>query len=165
MRTLVATIGLLALTATLAAAQTSSGTLTGKMAPFNYLFGAAWNCTANVPAMAGKPAHTDTSTVAFDAAPANVMHVRVSSSQYSADQYFGYSTQGNVYWSATSDSMGAAAAEISSDGKTYKGTMSMGPMNGTVQDTYTKTADNKVAVHSVATVAGKSNTTDVNCSR
>ncbi len=148
-----------------ALAQTPAGTLTGKMAPFNYVFGAPWNCTANVPAMGGEPAHTENSTTTFDVVPNNVMHVHVASPQYAADQYFGYSAQGNAYWSTTSDSMGAAAAETSPDGKIYKGTISMGQMTGTAQDTYTKVSDTKVTIHSSATIGGKAYTTEVSCSR
>jgi hypothetical protein len=63
------------------------------------------------------------------------------------------------------DSNGSAVAEVSSDGKTYKGTMNMGPMNGTVQDTYNKSDNNHVNITSAATIAGQSATTTISCSR
>jgi hypothetical protein len=145
-------------------AQTSA-TLTGKMAPFNYAFGAPFNCTANVPAMGGQPAHTETSTATFDAVPNNVMHVHIAGSAFVGDQYFGYSTQGNTYWSTIAGSDGSAGAETSPDGKSYRGSMNMGTMSGTVQDVYSKTDDNHVAIHSTATIGGQTETTTINCSR
>jgi hypothetical protein len=135
------------------------------MAPFNYVFGAPWNCTANTPAMGGQPARTETTTTTFDVAPNNVLHVHIGGTAFIGDQYFGYSTRANTYWSATADSNGSAAAETSADGKTYRGSMSMGPMNGTVQDVYTKTDNNHVTVRSTAAVGGQSGTTVITCSR
>lgn len=156
-------VGLM-LSVAVASAQPAS-TLSGQMALFNYVFGRAWSCAASVPAMGGKPAHTSNSTATFDVAPNNVLHVRVAGSDFTADQYFGYGDRAKVYWSASSDSTGAASAETSVDGKTYRGSLSMGPMNGTAQDTYAKTDDNHVTIHSVGTLGGQSETTVVTCSR
>jgi hypothetical protein len=155
------------LTLTLSAyAQTpTAATLSGKMAPFNYLFGSPFTCTANVPAMDGQPAHTETSTVTFDVAPNNVMHVHIAGSMFVGDQYFGYSTRGNTFWSTSSGSDGTASSETSADGKTYRGSMSMGPMNGTAEDVYTRVDNNHATVRSTASVGGQSGTTTVNCSR
>ncbi len=155
----------LVLTVCPAFAQAPSATLSGKMAPFNYLFGSPFNCTANVPAMGGQPAHTENSTVSFDVAPNNVMHVHIVSAAFVGDQYFGYSPRANMYWSATSDSNGGAAAETSADGKTYRGTMSMGPMNGTAEDVYTRVDNNHATVRSTATIAGQTAVTTISCSR
>jgi hypothetical protein len=168
MRLLTAVPALLAslsLTATPAFAQTPSTTLSGKMAPFNYAFGAPFNCTANVPAMGGQPAMTETTTATFDAAPNNVMHVHIAGTSFVGDQYFGYSTRANTYWSSMSDSNGSAIAETSTDGKTYRGSLAMGPMNGTVQDVYSKTDNNHVTIHSTAAVGGQSGTTVITCAR
>lgn len=166
MRILAKTLILAVLAAGVASAQTSSGgTLSGKMAPMNYVLSGTWNCVANVPAMNGKPAHTVNSTATFDVVPTNVVHVHIASPEYNGDQYFGYATQANMYWSATSDSMGGAAAQTSADGKTYKGTMSMGPMSGTETDTYTKVSDTKVTIHSVTSLGGKTDASDINCTK
>jgi hypothetical protein len=143
----------------------ASATLTSKMASFNYLFGSPFNCTANVPAMGGQPAHTENSTVSFDVAPNNVMHVHIASNMFMGDQYFGYSTRANTYWSTSSDSNGAASAETSPDGKTYRGSMNMGSMNGTAEDVYTKVDNNHATVRSTATIGGQTATTTVSCSR
>ncbi|MGZ3497338.1 MAG: hypothetical protein ACXWNK_07905 [Vulcanimicrobiaceae bacterium] len=143
----------------------STGTLTGKMAPFNYVFGAPWKCTTNLPPMNGQPARTATSTTTFDVAPNNVMHVHIAGDNYMSDQYFGYSTQANTYWSASSDTMGMGISEQSTDGKAYNGVIAIGKMNGTVQDTYNKLSDNKVAIHSVLSMGGKQDATDTTCTR
>jgi hypothetical protein len=168
MRTLTAITALLAsvtLTISPAFAQTAAATLSGKMAAYNYLFGSPFNCTSNVPAMAGQPAHTENSTVSFDVAPNNVLHVHIAGSMFMGDQYFGYSTRANTYWSTSSDSNGAASAETSADGKTYRGSMNIGPMNGTSEDVYTKVDNNHASVRSTATIGGQTATTTVSCSR
>lgn len=148
-----------------ATAQTSTGPLTGKMAAFNYVFGAPWKCTTNVPAMAGQPARTVNSTATFEAVPNNVMHVHIAGDQYTAEQYFGYSTQANMYWSASSDTMGMGISEASADGKTYKGAAGVGTMSGTITDTYTKAAGNRVTIHSVTVLGGRQDATDTTCTR
>jgi hypothetical protein len=156
----------LSLTATPVFAQTpSTATLTAKMAPFNYVFGAPWSCTANVPAMGGQPAHTSTSTATFDVAPNNVMHVHIAGSDFVGDQYFGYDTKGNMYWSTIAGSDGSAGSETSSDGKVYRGSMSMGSMTGTMQDTYARSDNNHVTINSSATIGGQSATTVIKCLR
>lgn len=152
------------LLATPAPAQTSA-TLTGKMAPFNYVFGAPFNCTANVPAMGAQPAHTENTTATFDVVPNNVMHVHIAGSEFVGDQYFGYSTQGNTYWSTIAGSDGSAGTETSTDGKTYRGSMNMGTMTGTAQDVYSRTDNNHVAIHSTAAIGGQTAATTINCSR
>lgn len=167
MRLLTALAALLAMPLLIAApafAQTSA-TLTGKMAAFNYVFGSPFNCTANVPAMGGQPAHTENTTATFDVVPNNVMHVHIAGTQFSGDQYFGYSTQGNTYWSTIAGSDGSAGTETSTDGKTYRGSMSMGAMNGTAEDVYNRTDNNHVAIRSTATIGGQTATTTISCSR
>jgi hypothetical protein len=143
----------------------STATLTGKMALFNYVFGSPFNCTANTPAMGGQPASTDKSTVTFDVVPNNVMHVHIAGTMFVGDQYFGYSTKANTYWSTSSGSDGTASAETSADGKTYRGSMNMGPMSGTVQDVYTRVTNNHATVRSTASIGGQSGTTTVDCTR
>jgi hypothetical protein len=64
-----------------------------------------------------------------------------------------------------SDSNGSAIAETSPDGKTYRGSLAMGPMNGTVQDVYSKTDNNHVTIHSTASIGGQSGTTIITCAR
>ncbi len=139
--------------------------LTGKMAPYAYLISAPWNCTTNVPAMAGQPARTDQGTATFDAVSGNVMHNHVSTPVYSGDSYFGYNDRMSSYWEVDADSMGGHAFLTSSDGKTYSGTSSMGPMSMQETTAYSKVADNKVTVHQVITVQGQAVTIDSVCTR
>jgi hypothetical protein len=135
------------------------------MAGFNYLFGAPWTCMVSAPAMNGQPAQTMRSTVTFDAVPGNVMHVRFTSANLTGDQYFGYSTKQNMYWSSSANSMGESVTQVSTDGKTYMGTAPMGSTSVVVRDTYSKSADNRMSFHDVATVNGKDEVTDGNCTR
>ena len=123
--------------------------LTGNMQPFSYLLGAPWNCTTNVPAMGGMAAHTDQGTAAFEVAPGNAVHNHVSTPMYSGDFYFGYSTRTNSFWQSSADNMGGYSFLTSTDGKSYTGTSSMGPMNSPATVTYAKVSDNKITVHEV----------------
>jgi hypothetical protein len=142
-----------------------TGTLTGKMAPFGYLLGTAWSCNVSVPAMMGQPAHTEKTTVTFDAAPGNVMHVHIVAPDINGDQYFGYSTQQNAYWSSNANSMGQALFQTSTDGKNFAGSMAMGPTSVTVRDTYSKAADNRMSFTDTATVNGQNYVTTGDCTR
>jgi hypothetical protein len=144
-----------------AAAQNAA--LTDKMAPFSYLLGSAWNCDVSVPAMMGQAAHREKTTVTFEVAPGNVMHVHIASPNMTGDQYFGYSTRQNMYWSTNANSMGQALTQTSSDGKTYTGSASMGPTSVTVRDTYTRVADNHVTFTDAATVNGQNYVTTGDC--
>ncbi len=164
MRAVLACISLIAVSGAVAFGQaTGSANLTGKMAPFTYLLGSPWKCTTNVPAMMGKPAHTETATATFDTQPNNVMHLHVAGGDYLSDQYLGYSTQANAYWSSSSDSAGIAVSEQSADGKAYRGIAALAGMSGTAQDTYTRVGDNHVKAHSVTTLGGQTTTTDSDC--
>jgi hypothetical protein len=139
--------------------------LTGKMAPFSYLLGTPWNCSTNVPAMMGQPAHTDRGTAGFEVAPGNVVHNHVSTPMYSGDFYFGYNDKMSMYWQASADNMGGHGFSTSSDGKTYNGTTSMGPTAAQDVVTYNKVSDNNVTVHDVVTVGSQSTTFDTTCTR
>ena len=156
----------LTLAASLAAAGTArSADLTGNMAPFGYLLGAAWNCSTSVPAMGDQPAHTDQGTATFEVAPGNTVRNHVTTTNYSGDFYFGYSDKTGSYWQVDADNMGAHAFLTSTDGKVYTGASSMGPL--TMQDsvTYTKIAANKVTVHEVLTGPIPAATFDSVCTR
>ncbi len=91
--------GALALAASLAMPLSAGAqALTGQMVPYSYLIGAAWNCTTNVPAMMGQPAHTDQGTATFEVVPGNVVHNHVATPTYAGDFYFGYSTRMSSFW-------------------------------------------------------------------
>lgn len=150
---------------TLATANAQTATLTGKMTPFSYLIGSTWSCTVKLPAMMGQPAHTDNSTVTFEAAPNNVMHVHSTSPQYSGDQYFGFAAQQNAYWSANAGSTGMAVTQFSSDGKSFAGTTMMNGAQVNVKDTYTKMADNHVSFNETAAVNGQTFVTTGDCKK
>jgi hypothetical protein len=139
----------IAAVATQAAPARAADALTGNMQPFSYLLGAPWNCSTNVPAMGGMPAHTDQGTATFNVAPGNVAHNHVSTPTYSGDFYFGYNTRMNSFWQTSADSMGGSGFLTSSDGKSYTGTSSMGPLSSPETVTYAKLSDNKVTVHDV----------------
>jgi hypothetical protein len=158
-------VALTVLTVAVTGAQTPSGTLTGKMAPFSYLLGTAWTCNVSVPAMMGQPAHAEKSTVTFDMAPGNVMHVHIAAADLSGDQYFGFSTRQNVYWSSNANSMGQSLMQTSTDGKNYAGSTAMGPTSVTVRDTYSKVADNHMTFQDTATVNGQNYVTTGDCTR
>jgi hypothetical protein len=154
----------LAITASaLCAGAARADDLTGKMAPFSYLLGTSWNCTTSVPAMMGQPARTDQSTATFDVVPGNVVHNHIQSTVFSGDSYFGYSERQSSYWQTSSDNMGGHSFLTSTDGKTYGGTSSMGPVS--MQDTtsYAKLSPNKVTVHEVLSGGPLAGTFDSTC--
>lgn len=159
-------MGLVAVSQVCVAAQSPSPPLlTGKMAPFTYLLDAPWTCVTNVPAMMGKPAHSETGTVTFTSQPNNVMHVHVNSGDYYSDQYVGYSTQANAYWSSASDSAGMAVSEQSPDGRVFKGIAALAGMTGSAQDVYARVTGTHVTVHSTTSLGGQQITTDSDCKR
>jgi hypothetical protein len=152
--------------ATLAATVSArAADLTDKMAPYSYLLGAPWNCVTNVPAMMGQPAHTDQGTATFEVAPGNTVHNHAATPTYSGDFYIGYSDRVGSYWQVDADNLGAHAFLTSTDGKSYTGTSSMGPLSMQDEVTYTKIADNKVNVREVLTGAAPSVTIDSACTR
>jgi hypothetical protein len=168
MRKIAASATALALAAFLvqvAPADAQGAALTGNMAPFSYLLGAAWNCTTNVPALGAEPARTDRGTATFEVVPGNVIHNRVATATYSGDYYFGYSDRMSNYWQVSADNMAVHAFLTSSDGKTYTGTSTMGTLAMQDTVTYTKVAPNKVTVHEVLTGSAPAATFDSVCTR
>ncbi|MGA8532706.1 MAG: hypothetical protein WB615_01210 [Candidatus Tumulicola sp.] len=166
MRIFLGSIGVLALAAFsgMAPARAADATLTGQMAPFSYLVG-SWNCTTQVPAMNGQPAHSEPTTVTFEVVPGNAFHDHVASADYAGDDYFGYADKMKTYWSASADSTGAHGTATSPDGKTYTGTSAIGPMSMTVTSTYTRVSENNVTFHEVISGAGQQATIDSSCTR
>lgn len=139
--------------------------LTGNMARFSDLLGAAWNCTTNVPAMGGQPAVTDQGTATFEVMPGNTVRNHVATPTYSGDAYFGYSDRMSNYWQVSADNMAVHAFLTSADGKVFTGTSSIGRL--TMQDTvtYTKVSPTKVTVHEVLTGEAPTLTFDSVCTR
>jgi hypothetical protein len=166
MRTsLYAAVALSMFVSVFAASPARADDLTAKMAPFSYLLGAPWNCTTNVPAMGGQPARTDQGTATFDVAPGNVVHNRVQTTTYAGDFYFGYSDRMSTYWQTSADNIGGHGFLTSSDGKTYTGASSMGPMSMQDTVTYGRVSDNKVTVHEVLSGGPMAGTFDTVCTR
>ena len=160
--------GVIAIAAALAmapSARAAGDALTGNMQGFSYLLGAAWNCSTSVPAMGARPAHTDQGTATFEVVPGNVVHNHVATPTYSGDYYFGYSTRMNSYWQVNADNIGGHASLTSTDGKTYTGTSSMGPMSMQDTVTYTKVSPSNVTVHEVISGSAPQATIDSTCSR
>jgi hypothetical protein len=139
--------------------------LTGKMAPFSYLLGTPWNCSTNVPAMMGQPAHTDRGTAGFEVAPGNVVHNHVITPNFSGDYYFGYNDKMSMYWQTSADNMGGHGFLTSTDGKTYTGTASMGPTSAQDTVTYNRVDANTVTVHDVVSSGPVPGTFDSTCTR
>jgi hypothetical protein len=148
-----------------AAAQAQASTLTGEMAYANALVGAPWNCTTAVPAMMGKPAHTDQVTVTFDVVPGNVLHNHVASAAYTGDDYFGYSPKMKMYWTTSADSQGGHGFATSPDSKIYTGTSAMGPMSMNVTSTYAMTSASNISLHQVVSGNGEQLVFDSHCTR
>lgn len=168
MRTLLALICMLAIGAfsgISSPAQAQSGMLTGEMADSNALLGGPWNCTTAVPAMMGQPAHTEKVMLTFEVVPGNVFHDHVSGSMYAGDDYFGYSSKTKTYWSASADNEGSYGAATSTDGKTYTGTSSMGPVSMSVTSTYGRVSDSKITLHQIMSGGGQQATIDSSCTR
>ena len=162
---LILTLALAGFITTTSSARAAGADLSGSMAPFSYLLGAPWNCSTNVPAMGNQAAHTDQGTATFDVVPGNVAHNHVSTTAYSGDFYFGYSDRTNSYWQTNADNMGVHAFLTSTDGKTYTGTSSMGPMSMQDTVTYAKVSPNKVTVHEVLSGGAPQATFDSVCTR
>jgi len=148
-----------------AASAARADDLTAKMTVYSYLLGAPWNCTTNIPAMGGQPARTDSATTTFDVVPGNVVHNRVLTTTYAGDFYFGYSDRMSTYWQTSADNLGGHAFLTSSDGNTYTGTSSMGPMSMQDTITYGKVTPNKVTVHEVLSGGPMAGTFDTVCTR
>lgn len=138
--------------------------LAGEMARFNYLLGAPWTCTTQVPAMHDMAARTDRNIVTFDVAPRNVIHDHVSGANYMGDDYFGYSSRGGNYWIASADNRASYGIATSTDGKTYTGTMHMGMMAMDVTTTYGRSA-NSISMTQVMSGGGQTATLSSTCTR
>jgi hypothetical protein len=143
----------------------AAGTLTGQMAPRNYLMGGMWNCTTAVPAIMGMPARTDNLTLTFEVAPHNVMHVTLAGADERGDEYFGYSDRFNNYWRVSASSHAIHGFATSTDGKTYRGTSYLGTASMDDVTTYEKIGETKAAVHEVLSVNGSSFTIETSCTR
>jgi hypothetical protein len=167
MRTFVLLLSLAAIAAALLVApvaQAQPVALTGKMAPFSYLFGTPWNCSTNVPAMGNMAAHTDRGTIAFEAAPGNVVHGHLVTADYNADFYYGFDSKTNMYWQTRADSVGGYGYLTSSDGRAYSGTVSMGAAGMQVSAAYSKSGPNSISVRE--TLSGPvGGTIDTTCTR
>ncbi len=145
-------------------ARAADNALTGEMTVFNYLVG-SWSCATKLPAMGARSAHTEQTTVTFDAVPGNVLHDHVASAEYAGDDYFGYNAKMKLYWSASADNVGAHGSATSSDGKTYSGTSAIGPMTMSVTSTYAQVSPTNIAFHEVISGGGEQATIDSSCSR
>ena len=148
------------LTAQVTPAEAASGTLTGKMANDNWLLGTSWSCTTkNVTA--GKPARSGHATVTFDVAPGNVLHDRVSSTNFLLDEYSGFNSPSKAYWDVQADSTGSHTYATSADGNTYAGQFWDGNSSSKTTFTYAKASSNELTVHQVS----PGQTFDADCTR
>jgi hypothetical protein len=138
--------------------------LTGKMSFLNYTIG-SWTCTANVPATGARPAHTERVAATFEAVPGNTVHDHVVTSVYVGDDYFGYNAAAGVYWIASANNSGELGSATSSDGNTYSGTSTLGPVTMSGVTTYTKVSDSNVKIHEVISEKGQQLTIDSDCRR
>lgn len=136
--------------------------LTGPMASMSAMAG-TWTCSTSVPAMAGRPARVDAVTLALEVVPGNALHDHITGTGYSGDDYFGYNDDAKVYWSVSDDNSGTHGSATSTDGHTFSGTDSMGPLQMSGKITYTLTGDSKLAVHEVLSVGGHDVAIDSDC--
>jgi hypothetical protein len=148
-----------------APAKAADSMLTGEMAGFNYLLGAPWSCTSQVPAMHDMPAHTDQATVTFEVAPHNVVHSHVSGPNYMGDEYYGYSSRMSNYWTTAADNEAAYGISTSTDGRTFTGTIHMGMMAMDVTTTYGKPGANTISRTQVMSAGGQTVTVSSTCTR
>jgi hypothetical protein len=148
-----------------APAKAADTMLTGQMAGFNYLLGAPWTCTTQVPAMHDMPARTDSATVTFEVAPRNIIHDHVSGANYMGDDYFGYSSRMSNYWTTSADNQASYGIQTSTDGRTFTGTMHMGMMAMDVTTTYGKPGANNISMTQVMSGGGQSATLSSSCTR
>ncbi len=139
--------------------------LTGKMALYNYLLGGPWSCTTKVPAMQGKPAHADQSTVRFEVVPGNALHDHVTASDYAGDDYFAFDSKSNMFWDGNLGSDGSHGYASSSNGNTYTGQTWSGKTPSKITTTYTKVSPTSVKVHVVTSMGGHPMTIDSACTR
>lgn len=148
-----------------APASAQEAALTGNMARFGFLLGAAWNCTTNIPAMGGQPARTDQGTATFEVVPGNTVRNHVATPTYSGDFYFGYSDRFSNYWQVSADNQAVRTFLTSTDGKVFTGTSSIGRLAMQDTVTYTKVAPTKVTIHEVLTGEAPTLTFDSVCTR
>jgi hypothetical protein len=168
MRILIASICAVVIAALIAYSgptRAASGTLTGKMAAFNYLVGGSWSCSTKIPAMVGRPAHTAQATVTYAVVPSNVFHNHVSAADYSRDGYYGYSAKSNLYWSTGADNIGSYRYATSADGNTYTGTLWSSALSIKIRNTFTKMNSNKVTLHEVLSGVGLQEIAETVCTR
>lgn len=149
----VAAVALSVVAFALPGAARAAGQLTGPMASLNAMAG-TWTCATTVPAMGGRPSRVDTVTLALEVAPANTLHDHITGADYSGDDYFGYTDDAKVYWSVSDDNSGTHGAATSTDGRTFTGTNTMGPIQMSGKITYTLTGDSHLTVHEVLSVHG-----------
>lgn len=149
----------------LAPAHAADGSLTGKMAPFNYLIGGTWTCSTKMSAMGGRPASSGHSTVTFDVVPSNAFHDHVASPEYADDDYYGYDAKSATFWNSSADNFGGHQYATSKDGVTYDGTSWERSSTTSVVSTYKKVTPTKVLVHEVLTSKGHTGTFDATCTK
>lgn len=161
----IATLALATVSGYSSPANAAESVLTGGMAYANYLLGGPWSCVTAIPATMGQPAHQDHVTLTFEVVPDNVLHDHVASSDYSGDDYFGYQSKTNTYWSASADSVGNNGSGTSADAKTFTGTSSMGGIKMNVTSTYTKVSASSITFHEVISGGGRQEIYDSACTR
>jgi hypothetical protein len=81
------------------------------------------------------------------------------------DDYIGYSNEGNIYWIASADNSGEHGAATSSDGKTFAGTRSLGPISMTGTTAFTKVSETDFKIRQVISGQGHQFTLDSECRR
>jgi hypothetical protein len=138
--------------------------LTDKMDIFNYTIG-TWTCTAKVPAMESRPAQTVEVTATFEVVPGNAVHEHVAGPDYAGDVYIGYGKEGSVYWTASADNSGEHGAATSTDGKTFAGTRSFGPVTMSGRTEFTKVSAADFKIHEVVSGQTRQIVLDSECRR
>lgn len=98
------------------------GSLTGKMAMFNYVLGGQFDCHEYQPLLASVVQHINPSATRFEAESSNTLYWRTRWNSYTSDAYLSYDQNLRLYWLVVADSKGGAGWFTSRDGATFSGT-------------------------------------------
>jgi hypothetical protein len=116
---------------------TADSSLTGDMAPMQFLVG-SWDCGVKIAAMNGQPASTDHGTLTYSVVPGNALHSHVTANDYADDSYTGYVDKSKMFWMNTIDAYENLTGETSTDGKIFSGSTTGSDGKKEIRDTLSR---------------------------
>lgn len=143
----------------------TDGALTGKMTNFGYLLGGQWSCSRIMADVTGGPTRTDSSSVRYDVAPGNTIHMHSQSDVLSSDTYIGYDSKQGIYWRAGIESNGLRGFSSSHDGVTFSGAATVGATVFASTLIFAKVSDKEISLHGVLSVSGSTYESESQCTR